>query len=567
MSRYGPWIVVGLLAAGCSSGEESPAPEAAAPEAAAPEAAAPESPAAAARPGNLGLQPVPMPDVSNADASVQAQVRGLYEALQALVGDANAPDRALADAYGEMGKLFTATEYLDAAEASFGNARRLSPSDMRWPYYLAHVSRLRNDPVTAAVLFEETLALDPDYVPALEWLGAMYLETSRAEDAEAPFGKALSLEPESASALYGLGRVALDRREYAQAVERLERALELAPQASSIEYPLALAYRGLGNVAQAEAHLARRGDVQLRRTDPLLDELGSLLQNTAAFEVRGAEALTSGDWAAAIANLERASELTPDNPSTRLNLGSAYFLSGDAASAVEHLEAAARLAPEDARAHYALGLVMETAGPDGAGANDARAIDYFLEAVRRDPTAVEMRVSLADALRRSGRLEESLPHYAEALELDPATATAHFGHAMALVRLGRYGEARRWLESGVKTFPEQPGFPHALARLLAAAPDDRVRDGRRALLLLQPLMAGSQNVTLGETMAMTLAELGDFEEAVAWQQGAIATARQAGRTDLVAAFSENLALYEAGRPCRTPWRPDDPAFHPRPETE
>jgi hypothetical protein len=40
----------------------------------------------------------------------------------------------------------------------------------------------------------------------------------------------------------------------------------------------------------------------------------------------------------------------------------------------------------------------------------------------------------------------------------------------------------------MKEHPEQPVFAHALARLLAAAPDDRVRDGRRALELAEELL-------------------------------------------------------------------------------
>ena len=34
-----------------------------------------------------------------------------------------------------MGKLLMATEYLDAAEVCFANARELAPGEMRWPYY------------------------------------------------------------------------------------------------------------------------------------------------------------------------------------------------------------------------------------------------------------------------------------------------------------------------------------------------------------------------------------------------------------------------------------------------
>jgi hypothetical protein len=41
-------------------------------------------------------------------------------------------------------------------------------------------------------------------------------------------------------------------------------------------------------------------------------------------------------------------------------------------------------------------------------------------------------------------------------------------------------------------------------------------------------------------------------------------ATQAGRQDLAARMDENLKRYESRMPCRTPWRDDDPVFHPRP---
>ena len=59
--------------------------------------------------------------------------------------------------------------------------------------------------------------------------------------------------------------------------------------------------------------------------------------------------------------------------------------------------------------------------------------------------------------------------------------------AMALVRLSRYADARVALETAMTQHPDQPGFTHALARILAAAPDDGVRDGRRALALVEAL--------------------------------------------------------------------------------
>jgi tetratricopeptide (TPR) repeat protein len=173
-------------------------------------------------------------------------------------------------------------------------------------------------------------------------------------------------------------------------------------------------------------------------------------------------------------------------------------------------------------------------------------------------------MSLADALQRTGRVEESLPQYVEVIRANPAVSQAQFGYAMALVRLRRYAQARDRLSGAVKTYPDQPGFAHALARLLAAAPDDRVRDGGRAMVLMQDLLKTQRTIELAQTMAMTLAELGRYEEATMWQREAIEAAKKAERGDLVDRLGENLKRYERRQPCRTPWRDDDPVFHRRP---
>ena len=149
------------------------------------------------------------------------------------------------------------------------------------------------------------------------------------------------------------------------------------------------------------------------------------------------------------------------------------------------------------------------------------------------------------------------------IERQPDLSLASFGFAMGHVRLRRYREARDLFERGMRTYAGQPGFAHALARLLAAAPDANVRDGRRALALLDALMKDQQSLALAETMAMALAEVGRFEEAAGWQRTAIAAAEESGRTDTRATLARNLALYQRREPCRTPWPDDDPVHRPR----
>ena len=503
---------------------------------------------AAGQPEATIVQPISLPDLSRAAESVREQIDEQHSSLILTTERQDVTAVELSAAYGEMGKLLMAAEYHDAAEACFLNAQALAPGDARWPYYLGHVYKSTTDHVKSAAHFERALELIPGDVPALVWLGEVNLELGRPEMAETYFEKALALRPDVVPALSGSGRASLATRDYARAVERLEQALEEDPQAVSVHYPLAMAYRGLGDHASAQAHLERRGEVELAMADPLMRELDGLLRSASAYETSGIRALEHEEWEMAAEYFQKGIELRPDDPTLRHRRGTALALMGDVPGAVREFEEALRLEPGFAKAHYSLGVILATNG------RFAEATTRFADAVTYDATYVEARLVLADLLRHSNREELSLLHYAQALEADPGVSEARFGHAMALVQLHRYDEALERLDEGARVHPDRPEFVLAQGRLLAAAPDDRVRDGRRAMLLMQGLAEHQGIVEIDETMAMVLAEQGDYEGAAALQRKVIAEVRRLGWSDgLVDGMVENLELYEAGQPSRTPW--------------
>lgn len=523
-------------------------------------ACTPSDDGAAARAASprTGLREVVLPDVSGAEPAVRIRLRDEHEALMRRAADPGLSSTAVAEAYGSLGRLLLAAEFYGAAEAAFANAEALAPGAMQWPYYLGHVFRARSDTSGAVAAFERAVARQPGYVPALVWLAKLQLDAGRPDVAKAHLMAAQSIAAREPSVLYGLGRVALAAQDFAAAGAYFEQALELAPSASSLRYQLALAYRGLGDRARAEAQLRLSGATDLVPTDPLMAELAGLLQNAAAFETRGAQAMAERRWGAAVSELRQAVARAPANAFTHLNLGTSLYMTGERAGALDAFRTAVRLSPRLAKAHFAIGVLMETDG------RDVEAIAAFARAVDSDATYGEARVSLADALRRAGRTEEALPHYDAALRADPGQARARFGQAMALVRLRRYAEARQRLEGGADAFPEQPGFAHALARLLAAAPDDRLRDGHRSLSIMQGLLRTQpRSLPLVETMAMALAEVGRFDDAVEWQRDAVAAAGRSNRGD-ASSLSANLRRYENRQPCRVPWADDDPVHRPPP---
>ena len=411
------------------------------------------------------LPSVSLPDLSLLEESVQEQIHVRYASLREIENTSARPVE-LANAYGALGLVLMATEYYDAACASYLNAQALVPDDMRWPYYLGQLYTMTENRAQAAKFFERAIELQSTNVAALVWLGRTHLEQGRPEAATQLFNHAVLLEPGSAAALAGLGRTALVRQDYLTATEYLGQALSIEQQASSLHYPLAMAYRALSNLEAAETHLRRRGNGEPTLRDPLMQEYHDVLQGVVAFEWRGVEALNEGRWAAAAEFFRRGLTLEPDNPSLRVWLASALVPEGDVRGAVEQLEETLRHSPEFPEAHFGLGSILFLNG------QHQEAVERFSDAVASRPNYLEARISLAEALRVTGRLEEALPHYEQAVAIDPRFVETWLGGADALIRLERYQAASAWLTEARNIHPTRPELMQ-LDEIVAAALEAR----------------------------------------------------------------------------------------------
>ena len=511
-----------------------------------------------------------LPDLSRMHAATRTQLGDAYRALEAAgrAGDGGAPPQASAprrgQAHGTLGMLLLAADYPDAAGRCLRDAARLVPGEFRWPYYLGHVHIRLGDLDRAVESFERALTIEPEDLAALVWLVHVRVDLDQSVEAEQLLARAWASHPGTPALLYQGGRASLAARDYAAAVERLEEALRLNPAATVIHYPLAMAYRGLGDLDRARAHLDRGGARTDGRgaeggvlADPLMAEIYTLLRSPQSHRDLGLQAAERGDWPEAARQFTLGARMAPENPVMRLNLGTALIRTGDAPAALAQLEAAVSLDPGFAAPHFLVGTLLERSG------RDEEAIDRFRLAADADVSMSAAHLRLADALRRTGRFDAALFPYRQV-----QGEQARFGEAMALVRLGRYGEALQVLAAAAERYPAEPSFPHARARLLAASPDDGLRDGARALALVEGLVTdGYRTAGVAETMAMALAELGRFAEAVEWQGRAMQVAAGAGQSAVARGMSANLALYQRNEPCRTPWRDDEPEYNPGPAVD
>jgi len=503
------------------------------------------------------LRPVPPPDLTGIDSAVQTQIRE----AQSRVATAHQNNLDLSQAYGELGEIYQAYGLNDPSIACYGNAHVLAPNEFKWPYYLGYLFQTQGDTQQALTYYEIAWRLRPDDEPVVLRLAEADLRLNRLDDAERLYSQLIARNRQNVSALDGLGRVALAQHQFAKAVDYLNQALAIDPQAAYLHYPLAMAYRGLGNVEKTEAELAKHGPAAPTLVDPYVTELQNLKTGTANLWTRASQQMAAGDLSAAIETYRKLVEANASDPVAKTYLGTALARAGNTDEAIQQFNEALKKAPANTETHYCLGVVLAELGRDN------EAIAHFQATIRGDSQFIEAHFQLANVLMRTQNYSQAATEYSKTVERDPKNAFASLMEAMALVRLSRYVDARSALERAHKTLPQDTDIANALARLLAAAPDNNVRDGKRALEIMQELLKndGSADTDQAQTIAMALAETGQFEKAAGVQRSVIETAEQDSPGPQIEALRGTLALYDHGQACRLPWHNDDPIFLPTPQ--
>jgi Flp pilus assembly protein TadD len=491
-------------------------------------------------PVRSGLSPVPLPRLDGLEPAVSDQIREQHRSFIDLTAGKPAT-RALAEAYGSMGQLLHAYEFLEGAEASYRNASRLAPDEGRWPHLLGFLCQQTGRLDEAADFYREASRLQPGDRAAAAHLGAVYLGLNRLSEAGQQFRSITEIFP--AVARQGLGEVALREGKFADAIEHLAVALQRAPQASSIHYSLAMAYRGLGRMDQAQSHLRQRGPGELRPADPIVDGLQTLVRGERAHVIRGRRAFEAGRFDEAADAFRKAVAVSPTSVAARVNLGMALAQTGDAVGAREHLEAALRLDADNVTAHAGLGMLLLRLG------NDVEAADHLRAAFRRSSNEAGVNNALIQVLMRLGRDDEAIDILARAGSFSGDDEDALLRLSILLSDRERYREAIELLNESQLQFPDRPRTTTTLARLLAAVPDVSLRDGRRALALATRLYESQPLPVHGETVALALAELGRCEEASAWLQRAVEQAQRDGDASSSTRLSSQAPRYRT-TPCR-----------------
>ncbi|MEM9302394.1 MAG: tetratricopeptide repeat protein [Pseudomonadota bacterium] len=462
--------------------------------------------------------------------------------------------------YGQLGMVYQAHDQEIPAGQAYRNAVELAPADARWPYYLGMIEAGAGNFAAAAALFGDSVARNPEYVPAKIRQARAQVEAGELESARVLLEELVEAFPRAAVVHADLGLLAASDGRPEEAVVRLEEALQLQPGASKLHYPLALAYRALGDVEKARSHLEQQGAQEVVFDDPLLNRMRSLSGSFAYFMSLGLAAARERNFEVARDFMLQAVAADPARAEPRVNLARMYEALGNSQRGIEELDGVLADHPGNPLAHFNRGAMYEVIGEESRAATDYRA------AIAAQVDMFDAHLMLASNRMRAKDWSEAARGYRKALELRPGRAELLLYQATALQAAGRCQEAVGVLLELVRRLPEEFATLIAYARVAATCPEASDEDRGNALNAARNMYRLDPSFEVTATLAMAEAAVGNFEAALDFNAQAGFMAAREGIDNAIELLRENGQRFEAGEPAAVPWGPAFGYLNPRPLT-
>lgn len=152
-----------------------------------------------------------------------------------------------------------------------------------------------------------------------------------------------------------------------------------------------------------------------------------------------------------------------------------------------------------------------------------RALKDGEEAVRMNPESSAWKNNRGECFIKRKEYDKAVAEFTALLDEHPQYFFALYNRSEAYVRSRQFGKALKDIELALEKEGKVPGLHMNLARVLATAPDAKMRDGKRALEEAKKAveMIKYRDGRFLDTLAAAYAEAGDFDKAVETQQKAI----------------------------------------------
>jgi tetratricopeptide (TPR) repeat protein len=289
-----------------------------------------------------------------------------------------------------------------------------------------------------------------------------------------------------------------------------------------------------------------------------------------------------------LADFDEAVRLDPRSPVQYINRGYTLALKKEFDKAIADYDEVIRLAPRYANAWYYRGLAWSNKKEYD------KAIADYDESIRLDPRFAPAFYWRGVAWRMKNDYDKAIKDYDQTVRVDPKYWSAFHARGVAYILKKEYDRAVKDLDEAIRLNPRyafafrERGVAHrnlkhfekALADyesalrldpkystvmadkawLLATCPEERFRDGKKAVELARRAneLSDYKIASHFSALAAAQAEAGDFKEAVRWQQKVLDSPDYMKQFGKLA--RERMKLYEAEKPYResaTPAPPKD----------
>jgi tetratricopeptide (TPR) repeat protein len=322
--------------------------------------------------------------------------------------------------------------------------------------------------------------------------GLAYEEKGQCDEAISNYTKALEINPRDAEAYYNRGIAYDNKGQYDQAISDYTKALEINPRDAEAYYNRGIVYNRKSQYDEAISDFSKA-----LKIDP---------RHAGAYYNRGIAYNKKVQYDQAVSDFNKALEINPRFAEAYRSRGSTYDDKGQYDDAISDYNKALEIDPRDAEAYYNRGIAYDN----------------------------------------KGQYDQAISDYTKALEIDPRDAWTYYNRGVAYGKKGQYDQA---ISDYSKTLEKNPKCADAynnLAWLLATANVTRFRNGEKALQLALKAceLTDWKNPSCLDTLAAAYARLGDFVNAIKWQEKALESPKLSNNKDA----QQRLVLYREHKP-------------------
>lgn len=362
-----------------------------------------------------------------------------------------------ADAHALLANVAAAQGHLDQALIEMKESVKLAPTASKY-VNLAVLEDKAHAPPAAEESFKKAISLDPKEVGPLMALGAFYVQQRRFDEAEQQFRHAIELEPRNPSPRKQIVLVYMIEG-------RKDKAEQASIEAKQSMKEVSEGYRMLGDyylmTGQQEKALAEYASLCHEHPDD---------SNTKKIYVG---LLVGRNQVVEAAKLN--DEILKKNPNdlgALIERGLIFIRQGRANDAVAPLQAALKIEPDNGTGHYYLGLAYnQLSKPDLAESE-------WHKAAQLRPNSADVQQGLAEIARRRGNFDQ-VEESAEALiKLTPASPLGYVYRSAVKASRKDLTGTEADLKQAIKVAPTNPLGHTRMGQLLTA--ERRLKDAEHA---------------------------------------------------------------------------------------